>query len=89
MQKVEGSNPFSRFEKGLHLQALFVGASAGALRRRAPMGTGDAAPRREPLESSRLIADWSAGIFHDESALVNRSIPPIASPTGPRQRTST
>jgi len=23
MQKVEGSNPFSRFEKGLHLQAFF------------------------------------------------------------------
>jgi hypothetical protein len=26
MQKVEGSNPFSRFEKGLHLQVFFVGA---------------------------------------------------------------
>jgi hypothetical protein len=24
MQKVEGSNPFSRFEKGLHLQVFFV-----------------------------------------------------------------
>jgi hypothetical protein len=24
-QKVEGSNPFSRFEKGLHLHVLFVG----------------------------------------------------------------
>jgi hypothetical protein len=24
MQKVEGSNPFSRFAEGLHLQALFV-----------------------------------------------------------------
>jgi hypothetical protein len=24
MQKVEGSNPFSRFGKGLHLQAFFV-----------------------------------------------------------------
>jgi hypothetical protein len=28
MQKVEGSNPFSRFEKGLHLQAFFVAAVA-------------------------------------------------------------
>jgi hypothetical protein len=26
MQKVEGSNPFSRFEKGLHLQVFFVAA---------------------------------------------------------------
>jgi hypothetical protein len=24
MQKVEGSNPFSRFEKGLYLQAFFA-----------------------------------------------------------------
>jgi hypothetical protein len=24
MQKVEGSNPFSRFQKGLHLQAFFA-----------------------------------------------------------------
>jgi len=24
MQKVEGSNPFSRFGKGLHLQVFFV-----------------------------------------------------------------
>src|SRR5215212_5292281 len=30
MQKVEGSNPFSRFEKGLHLQAFFVAQSACA-----------------------------------------------------------
>ena len=28
MQKVEGSNPFSRFRKGLHLQAFFVCAVA-------------------------------------------------------------
>jgi hypothetical protein len=28
MQKVEGSNPFSRFEKGLHLQVFFVAAVA-------------------------------------------------------------
>jgi hypothetical protein len=26
MQKVEGSNPFSRFEKGLHLQAFLLRA---------------------------------------------------------------
>jgi hypothetical protein len=26
MQKVEGSNPFSRFQKGVHLQAFFVRA---------------------------------------------------------------
>jgi hypothetical protein len=26
MQKVEGSNPFSRFTKGLHLQVVFVAA---------------------------------------------------------------
>jgi hypothetical protein len=26
MQKVEGSNPFSRFAEGLHLQVFFVGA---------------------------------------------------------------
>jgi hypothetical protein len=26
MQKVEGSNPFSRFRKGLHLQVFFVDA---------------------------------------------------------------
>jgi hypothetical protein len=26
MQKVEGSNPFSRFVKGLRLQVFFVGA---------------------------------------------------------------
>ena len=26
MQKVEGSNPFSRFGKGLHLQAFFMRA---------------------------------------------------------------
>jgi hypothetical protein len=26
MQKVEGSNPFSRFGKGLHLQAFFADA---------------------------------------------------------------
>jgi hypothetical protein len=26
MQKVEGSNPFSRFEKDLHLQVFFVEA---------------------------------------------------------------
>jgi hypothetical protein len=26
MQKVEGSNPFSRFQKAMHLQAFFVGA---------------------------------------------------------------
>ena len=24
MQKVEGSNPFSRFQKGLHLQVFFL-----------------------------------------------------------------
>ena len=28
MQKVEGSNPFSRFRKGLYLQVFFVGAVA-------------------------------------------------------------
>jgi hypothetical protein len=28
MQKVEGSNPFSRFAKGLHLQAFLVSAVA-------------------------------------------------------------
>jgi hypothetical protein len=28
MQKVEGSNPFSRFAKGLRLQVFFVGAVA-------------------------------------------------------------
>ena len=28
MQKVEGSNPFSRFVKSLHLQALFVATVA-------------------------------------------------------------
>jgi hypothetical protein len=28
MQKVEGSNPFSRFAKGLHLQAFSVAAAA-------------------------------------------------------------
>ena len=28
MQKVEGSNPFSRFEEGLRLQAFFAGAVA-------------------------------------------------------------
>jgi hypothetical protein len=28
MQKVEGSNPFSRFQEGLHLQVFFVGAVA-------------------------------------------------------------
>jgi hypothetical protein len=27
MQKVEGSNPFSRFKKGLHLQAFLPGES--------------------------------------------------------------
>jgi hypothetical protein len=27
MQKVEGSNPFSRFAEGLHLQVFFVGAA--------------------------------------------------------------
>ena len=26
MQKVEGSNPFSRFGKGLHLRVFFVSA---------------------------------------------------------------
>jgi hypothetical protein len=26
MQKVEGSNPFSRFREGLHLQVFLVGA---------------------------------------------------------------
>ena len=26
MQKVEGSNPFSRFREGLHLQVFFVSA---------------------------------------------------------------
>jgi hypothetical protein len=26
MQKVEGSNPFSRFVKGLHLQVFLLGA---------------------------------------------------------------
>jgi hypothetical protein len=32
MQKVEGSNPFSRFREGLHLQVFFVaGRRAGAL----------------------------------------------------------
>jgi hypothetical protein len=71
------------------LQALFVGASAGALRRRAPIGHRRCGAAAGAPRSSTLIADWSAGIFHDESALVNRSIPPIASPTGPRQRTST
>jgi hypothetical protein len=30
MQKVEGSNPFSRFEKGLHLQAFCFGQSDSA-----------------------------------------------------------
>jgi hypothetical protein len=28
MQKVEGSNPFSRFQEGLHLQAFLVSAVA-------------------------------------------------------------
>jgi hypothetical protein len=28
MQKVEGSNPFSRFAKGLHLQAFFVSTAS-------------------------------------------------------------
>ena len=27
MQKVEGSNPFSRSREGLHLQVFFVGAA--------------------------------------------------------------
>jgi hypothetical protein len=31
MQKVEGSNPFSRSSKDLRLQVFFVGAVAGAL----------------------------------------------------------
>jgi hypothetical protein len=30
MQKVEGSNPFSRFQEGPHLQVFFVRESAGA-----------------------------------------------------------
>jgi hypothetical protein len=30
MQKVEGSNPFSRFGKGLHLQVFSAAQSAGA-----------------------------------------------------------
>ena len=52
MQKVEGSNPFSRFKKGLHLQAFSVlrpartqnrivakalaGSRAGGMSRRSP-----------------------------------------------------
>jgi hypothetical protein len=30
MQKVEGSNPFSRFKEGLHLQVFLWAQSAGA-----------------------------------------------------------
>jgi hypothetical protein len=55
MQKVEGSNPFSRFEKGLHLQAFLVCAvgwcvcAAGH-----PMGTRPRNARQERLRTSLL-----------------------------------
>ena len=51
MQKVEGSNPFSRFRKGLHLQAFFGYASrivrlhnGGSMRTGGPVHRG-AAPK--------------------------------------------
>jgi ketosteroid isomerase-like protein len=55
MQKVEGSNPFSRSRKGLHLQVFFVAQSAGAV---ASAGShwvvGGQPPQREPSESGEF-----------------------------------
>ena len=45
MQKVEGSNPFSRFKKGLHLQDVFR-CSSRVVRRRYRTMAGQSCPRR-------------------------------------------
>ena len=44
MQKVEGSNPFSRFQKGAHLQAFSCSSRVVRLRHRTM--TGQSCPRR-------------------------------------------
>jgi hypothetical protein len=62
MQKVEGSNPFSRFEKGLHLQLFFVRSRLVRLRRRAPNGHPADNTRRERLRTipfAGIPDDWS------------------------------
>jgi hypothetical protein len=57
MQKVEGSNPFSRFRKGLHLQAFFLGAVGWCVCITGhPMGTRADNTPRERLRESCLQA---------------------------------
>jgi hypothetical protein len=57
MQKVEGSNPFSRFSKGLHLQVFFVRAVGWCVCVAGhPMGTGDQHTARGVSEQARLQA---------------------------------
>jgi hypothetical protein len=62
MQKVEGSNPFSRLAKGLHLQAFFV-CTVGWCRCVAghPLGTRRKSRGGSVSEQARLQA------FSDES----------------------
>src|SRR5215216_2049019 len=56
MQKVEGSNPFSRLRKGLHLQACFVYAVGSCVCVSGyPLGTRGAARGASPSET-RLFA---------------------------------
>jgi hypothetical protein len=54
MQKVEGSNPFSRFPKGVHLQVFFVYAVGGpsAFRR---TETGPAASREDAAAGKAAV----------------------------------
>jgi hypothetical protein len=57
MQKVEGSNPFSRSRKGLHLQAFFVHAAGWCVCIAGhPMVTRVANTRRERLRELCLQA---------------------------------
>jgi hypothetical protein len=56
MQKVEGSNPFSRSREGLHLQVFFRGNRFVRPRRKAPIG--HRRLRRERLESRQTRRPW-------------------------------
>jgi hypothetical protein len=55
MQKVEGSNPFSRFRKGGHLQPFLVGRSRLVRRRRVGLTPDSPRADRRPLQEKRPV----------------------------------
>jgi hypothetical protein len=68
MQKVERSNPFSRFREGLHLQAFFIRAVGGCVCVAGhPLGTRRRRPRRRASKAVNFA-------FFAGSLLVTRSL---------------